>query len=118
MKMTVNRIQLFHPPAPDRTAQLILNNTRPRRVCNAAVALNYMQLRELFRVADKLAIVANLCVYTVRLNTTELEKSQQSLACCILTLALANGDFSLLTPQVYLPLSSTHPSKFISLIVT
>lgn len=118
IKMTVNRIQLFHPPAPDRTAQLIVNNTRPRRVCNAAVALNYMQLRELFRVADKLAIVANMCGYTVRLNTTELEQSQQSLACCILTLALANGDFSLLTPQIYLPLSSTQLGKFISLIVT
>lgn len=118
IRTTVNRIELFHPPPPEQSAQLIMNSIRPRRVCNAAVALNYMRLRNLFRVADKLAIVANLCGYVVRLNTTELEKSQQSLGCCILTLSLANGDFSLLTPQMYHPLSSTQLGMFTSLIIS
>lgn len=106
-KMTVNRIKSFHPASPDHPSRLILNSSRPRRICNAAVALNYLRLRDLFRVADKLAIVANLCGYIFRLNTNELEKSQQSLASCVLTLALANGDFSLLIPQIYPSVSST-----------
>lgn len=116
-RMTIKRVQLFHPPAPDHSRGLILNSTRPRRVCNAAVAMNYMQLRDLFRAADKLAIVANLCGYIVRLDTTELAKTQQSLACCILTLALANSDFSLLIPQIYHPISFTQPGMFTSLII-
>ncbi|KAK7423534.1 hypothetical protein QQX98_000992 [Neonectria punicea] len=60
-----------------------------------------VDLRGLFRVADKLAIVANMCDYHIRLNTTELEKTQKSLATSILALAALNGDFSLLVPQMY-----------------
>lgn len=118
IKTVIHRVNMFHPAAPDHPFGLAIGSTRTRHVCSAAVALTYLRLRDLFRVADKLAIVANLCGYVVRLNTTELEKSQQSLACCILTLALTNGDFSLLTPQIYLPVSSMQPGMPHSLIVT
>lgn len=45
--------------------------------------------------------MANLCGYHLRLNTVELDKTQPSLAVCTLVLAIANGDFSLLIPQIY-----------------
>jgi hypothetical protein len=87
-----------------------------KRTCSAAVAVTYLRLRDLERVADKLAIVANLCDYHLRLNTTELEKTQPSLSVCILVLAVANGDFSLLIPQIYrLPQDKVLGMYFITL---
>ncbi|ETS81505.1 hypothetical protein PFICI_06507 [Pestalotiopsis fici W106-1] len=101
IRMTLKRFRLFHPEEPKQTLAIWVNNGKPRRTCNAAMALTYLQLRDLMRVADKLAIVANICGYDFRLDTTELEKSQSSLAICVLALAIGNGDFSLLVPQVY-----------------
>ncbi|KAI0837772.1 heterokaryon incompatibility protein-domain-containing protein [Hypoxylon sp. FL0890] len=101
IRTTIKRLQLFHPIAPEHPCKIILGNLNPRRTCNAAVALTYLHLRGLERVVDKLAIIANICSYDRRLNTVELEKTQRSLGACILTLALANGDFSLLIPQIY-----------------
>ena len=42
--------------------------------------------------SDILAIAANCCDYSVRLNTTSLEKSDCSLSLCIIVLALLNGE--------------------------
>jgi len=74
---------------------------RPRRSCNAAVALSYLRLRENTQVSDRLAIMANLCNYDVRFKTIEVEKNHQYLGPCIFALALLNEDFSLLYPEVY-----------------
>lgn len=100
-RATLQQIRLFHPPAPDTGGSFFILGSNHRRTCSAAVAVTYLRLRDLERVADKLAIVANLCDYHLRLNTTELEKTQPSLSVCILVLAVANGDFSLLIPQIY-----------------
>ncbi|KZL86141.1 hypothetical protein CI238_09115, partial [Colletotrichum incanum] len=100
-KTTLSRILFFHPEEPEHSWTIHINNLKRRRTCNAAVALTYLKLRELLRAADKLAIVANMCGYHLRLDTYELEKTQESLAACILALSLANGDFSLLVPQMY-----------------
>ena len=103
LKMTLERINLFHPEEPRRTAPMtvMLNESRPKRTCNAAVALTYLRLRDLECIADKLAIVANMCGYVLRLNTTKLGETQESLGLCMIALSLANGDFSLITPEVY-----------------
>jgi hypothetical protein len=73
----------------------------PRYRCNAAVALSYLRNRDNHRPADRLAIVANLCDYEIRLDTVTVEKSFRSLAVCLFTLAFVNGDLSLLVPEVY-----------------
>ncbi|KAH6642223.1 heterokaryon incompatibility protein-domain-containing protein [Boeremia exigua] len=103
LKHTLERIVLFHPQEPRRVASMTirLNTSRLKRTCNAAVALTYLRLRDLQCVADKLAIVANMCGYTVRLNTAKMEETQESLGLCMIALSLANGDFSLITPEVY-----------------
>lgn len=101
LKLATKRLQHFHPRHPEEGETLRVSNMKLRRTCNAATAVTYLKLRGLVRIADKIAITANLCGYVLRFNTIELEKSQQSLAGCIVALALANGDFSLITPQIY-----------------
>ena len=64
-------------------------------------------------MADKLAILANLCDYTLRLDTVELEKSQKPLSVCIFALAIANGDLSLLSPDSYHIPRGLHNGMFI-----
>ncbi|KAL2068075.1 hypothetical protein VTL71DRAFT_16173 [Oculimacula yallundae] len=76
-------------------------SARPRRTCNAAVALSYLRTRDNTHVPDRLAILANLCNYEIRLNTIEVERNHHYLGYCVLSLALINGDFSLLYPEVY-----------------
>ncbi|KAK6841063.1 hypothetical protein PG987_001923 [Apiospora arundinis] len=101
IRLTMARLRMFHPRGPTDGMIVSMNKNVIRRTCNAAMSLTYLQLRGLTRVCDKLAIVANLGGYTLRLNTHELEKTQTSLSLCVHALALANGDFSLLTPELY-----------------
>ncbi|KAH8653130.1 heterokaryon incompatibility protein-domain-containing protein [Tricladium varicosporioides] len=67
-----------------------------RTTCNAIEAIQYLTVRNNSRTPDQLAILANLCHYPIRLNTTVLESDVFSLSTCILTLAILNGDLSLL----------------------
>lgn len=103
LKKTLERIELFHPSKPRQTASpnYMINQSRLKRVCNAAVALTYLRLRDLYFVADKVAIVANMCGYALRLNTMKLAETQDSLGLCMIAQSLANGDFSLITPELY-----------------
>ncbi|KAF4991859.1 hypothetical protein FDECE_13886 [Fusarium decemcellulare] len=101
VSMTITRMDFFHPEKTKGSDTIFINSLKPRRTCNAAVALTYLQFRGLLRVSDKLAIVANMCEYHVRLNTTEIEKTQNSLATCVLVMSLLNNDLSLLVPQMY-----------------
>ena len=99
---TLERLRSFLPEA--QTSHMLgfgIGGSKPRRTCNAAVAWSFLKHRDNDRVADKLAILANLCDYTLRLNTVELEKSQKPLSVCIFALAIANGDLSLLSPDSY-----------------
>jgi hypothetical protein len=110
LKRTLERIILFHPEEPQNAAPMTItiNTSRTKRTCNAAVALTYLRLRDLQCVADKLAIVANMCGYALRLDTEKLGETQESLALCMIALSLINGDFSLLTPELYrLPAGET-----------
>ena len=67
----------------------------PGRVpCNAAQALFHMAGRRNSRIADRVAILSNMCNYKVKLDTRQLESDLYSLSVCCLTLSLLNGDFS------------------------
>ncbi|KAH8661613.1 heterokaryon incompatibility protein-domain-containing protein [Tricladium varicosporioides] len=73
-----------------------------RYACNAAQALDLMATRKNSRLLDRLAILANLCNYPLRLNTKTIEDMEKStrenfsFSICVYTLAIANGDISLL----------------------
>ncbi|OCL15254.1 hypothetical protein AOQ84DRAFT_224322 [Glonium stellatum] len=101
-KSTLDRLRWFHPRMrPSTTINFDIEDFKPRRTCNAAVALSFLRDRNNSLTADRLAIIANLCNYRLRLDTAKLEKSQYRLSTCILMLSLINGDFSLLLPEVY-----------------
>ena len=105
---TLERLSSFLPePHPSHTFETWI------RTCNAAVAWSFLKHRDNDRVADKLAILANLCDYTLRLDTVELEKSQKPLSVCIFALAIANGDLSLLSPDSYHIPRGLHNGMFI-----
>lgn len=70
-------------------------------LCNAAMALTFLANRHNSIPADRLAIIANLCGYQVRLNVAQIAKSDLPLSACVLMLALMNGDLSLLCPESY-----------------
>ncbi|RYC56032.1 hypothetical protein CHU98_g10176 [Xylaria longipes] len=101
IQTTMRRLRFFHPRHLSHPWTFWTNNSKPRRICNAATALSYLQTRDLLRVVDKTAIVANICGYDFRVNASKLEETQNSLATCIVALSIANGDFSLLVPQLY-----------------
>lgn len=66
------------------------------RVRNAAQALTCLDDRYNSYFPDRLAILANLCDYEYRINTEVLKLPNSSFTVCSLTLAILNGDMSLL----------------------
>jgi hypothetical protein len=83
----------LHYSSPEIHYPLVAFSVEPRLVCNAAQSIRYLRDQTNSEVADRLAIIANLCHFERRLNTRELEG--RSLSACILVLALLNGDLSL-----------------------
>ncbi|KAL7759185.1 hypothetical protein ACKLNR_011612 [Fusarium oxysporum f. sp. zingiberi] len=55
--------------------------------------------RQLEREWDRLAIIANCCQYTKRLNSTQLQGNKHSLSLSLLTLVLINGEILRNHPQ-------------------
>ncbi|KAM0797756.1 hypothetical protein BDR22DRAFT_432123 [Usnea florida] len=111
---TLELLSSFLPEAqPSNLFNFWIGGSKTRRTCNAAVAWSFLKHRDNDRVADKLAILANLCDYTLRLDTVELDKSQKPLSVCIFALAIANGDLSLLSPDSYHIPRGLHNSMFI-----
>ena len=86
--------------------------TPHRQNCNAAEAINHLQERQNSYFPDRLAILANLCNYEVRIDASVLEMPEYAFSTCVLTLAILNGDMSLLgeyTPVPYISRSGqTH----------
>lgn len=72
-----------------------------RGVVDVASALGILSSRKCRDVQDRVAIVANMCNFHVRLNTSVLARHCKSLKLALLTLAIANGDYSLLVPETY-----------------
>jgi hypothetical protein len=64
------------------------------RVCNPLAAVLFLEGRTNSRYGDRIAIVANLCDYAVRLNTTELDKLGFGYSTCLFAVMLLNGDIT------------------------
>lgn len=67
-----------------------------RQICNAAQALTFLYARFNSVFQDRLAILANLCNYECRVDTNVLRLPNSSFTICVHTLAIMNGDMSLL----------------------
>lgn len=78
-----------------------IGNNKPRGSCNAAVAYTLLKDRECGDPWDVVAILGNLCDYSLRLDTTRLTELGIPIETCILSLSLMNGDLSLLAPEHY-----------------
>ena len=71
-------------------------NAPHRQICNASEAINCLRERKNSHFPDRLAILANMCDYEIRIDTRVLEMPQYAFSTCVLTLAILNGDTSLL----------------------
>ncbi|RSL59925.1 hypothetical protein CEP54_007011 [Fusarium duplospermum] len=87
------QVSLFHTSG--------FQNTQYRM--DAAGALTLLKTRGCRDVRDRIAIMANMCCYEIRLDTVAIERGCKSLRAALLTLAILNGDFSLLIPEIYAP---------------
>ena len=82
---------------------------QPRRSCCAAAALSFLRHRDNSVVEDRLSIFANMCDYDYRLVIPEVTRRVSSLSAALLALALLNGDYSLLIPEINDP-AGTEPA--------
>lgn len=90
----------LHPDAP-AVKSLACSSTGSRKMCDAATALTFLKTRHCQEVADRVAIVANLCNYDVRLNTDMIAKYCPSLRIALWALSIMNNDLSLLVPDAF-----------------
>ncbi|KAI4217658.1 MAG: hypothetical protein LQ351_000254 [Letrouitia transgressa] len=81
---------------PHDSSDRLRRNPSHRQVCNAAQGMAFLKYRGISLFPDELAILANLCNYDYRINTKVLEPAGSSFSICALTLAIVNGDMSLL----------------------
>ena len=81
---------------PDEVSGSLMRDGSHRQKCNAAQALTFLDDRLNSVFSDRLAILANLCNYDYRIDSSVLELPNSSFAVCALTLAILNGDMSLL----------------------
>ncbi|KAI3328794.1 hypothetical protein F4824DRAFT_506123 [Ustulina deusta] len=65
-------------------------------VSNAAESVTLLATRDNTICSDRLAILANMCDYRFRIDTRNLQEAKYSLSAAVFTLALMNGDLSLL----------------------
>ncbi|KAI1327631.1 hypothetical protein F5Y16DRAFT_420824 [Xylariaceae sp. FL0255] len=86
----------FLHPQPGATAEADPKEPYSRIIINAAEAVRYLRNRGNAVCSDRLPIIANLCDYQVRIDTTNLQQRMDSLSAGVFTLALLNGDLSLL----------------------
>lgn len=67
----------------------------PRHICTALEACRSLAHRENSNVADRLAIISNLCNFHIRLESKRLTELGYGLSACVLCVSLLNGDLSL-----------------------
>ena len=84
-----NYIPTIYPDSRER-------DVSHRQQCSAAEALTFLDDRFNSVFSDRLAILANVCNYEVRIDSSVLELPGCSFSACALTLAILNGDMSLL----------------------
>ncbi|EQB44444.1 hypothetical protein CGLO_16811 [Colletotrichum gloeosporioides Cg-14] len=72
-----------------------------RRKISAAGAFTIFRTRLCSRPHDRIAIMANMCGYDIRLDTRAVKARGGSLRIALLALATMNGDLSLFVPELY-----------------
>lgn len=72
-----------------------------RPVVDSATAIGALATRHCRHFKDFISIVAHMCNYQVRLNASTVAKNCKSLKLALLTMAIANGDYSLLIPETF-----------------
>ncbi|KJK73751.1 hypothetical protein H634G_10987 [Metarhizium anisopliae BRIP 53293] len=87
--------KLFPFTRPIPTGQL-------RNTCTFLSAWNFIQTTHNSRIADRLAIMGNLCNYPMRINSVEAETRSLNFSTCMITQALLNGDLEVLLHQPFL----------------
>ncbi|KAI9859244.1 MAG: hypothetical protein M1813_007018 [Trichoglossum hirsutum] len=97
------RISAVHDLTSTVIAVAQRGNRWGRYEYNAAQAMHYLATKYHSYIPDGLAILANLCNYPIRLDTTALTQYERerrgcvlSLSLCVYTLSIANGDLSFL----------------------
>lgn len=96
----IENAQRIHPDAPVLRHQAF-SSIGSRQMCDAATALTFLKTRHCQEVADRVAIVANLCNYDVRLNTDMVAEHCPSLRLALWALSMMNNDLSLLAPDAF-----------------
>ncbi|KAK3387291.1 hypothetical protein B0H63DRAFT_469724 [Podospora didyma] len=77
------------------------NHYQPRQSVDAVGALTLLRNRGCRDVQDRVAILANMCNFGNRLDTSLLARHCKSLRLAMVALAMLNGDNSLLVPEAY-----------------
>ncbi|KAK3670855.1 hypothetical protein LTR78_009299 [Recurvomyces mirabilis] len=83
------------PQYTDENINAAMGSTSRIR-CSAAQALHALAPRENRDIVDRIAILANLCDYQVRLDTRKLDSGGISFSTAAYALAVLNGDLSLM----------------------
>lgn len=96
----MSKARLLHPAAPEIN-HFAASGQGARQTCDAASALTFLRTRQCFDPVDRVAIVANLCNYDVRLNTKMVASYCPSLRIALLALSVMNNDLSLLIPDAF-----------------
>ena len=86
-----NLFPTIYPSSPS-----MIRDVSHRQSCTAAEALRFLEERSNSYFPDRLSILANLCNYEYRLDPKVLELPQYAFTACVMTLAILNGDMSLL----------------------
>ena len=81
---------------PTRTLDSLDSSSSRRGSCYASEAMTFLEARQNSHFPDRLAILANLCNFETRIDTDILASSDYSFSTCALTLAILNGDMSVL----------------------
>ena len=104
----LTKVETLHPTPPNAkclsTRMFIPGGNdyeRARRTVDAVGALTLLGTRGCRDVQDRVAIVANMCYFENRLDTSILARRCKSLRLALIALTIMNGDNSLLVPEAY-----------------
>lgn len=89
-------VKHFEDICPRRRTIRNLPNPEGRRTWSMSKALHHLRERKNFRIADRIAILGNVCNYEIRIDTNAAEEKAFSLSTCVLAMVDMNADVSLM----------------------
>ncbi|KAL8294968.1 hypothetical protein RB597_008376 [Gaeumannomyces tritici] len=104
----LDRAEALHPSSSDMTKNphggvhvLGSGEYGKGQAVSASTALTILKNRDCRDTQDRIAIMANMCRYEVRIHAGDAASHCDSLRAGVLSLALLNSDLSLLVPEMY-----------------